>query len=103
MKNNKSTKFFDFTLLQQNQEYDLDTEELLFHLTNIHPEITSVIEFYKSANMPISEKIALLYSQFIYAYCGDFEEDELSYLAQRIGTYLFDISEEYRYRKQFTK
>ena len=103
MKTKKLTKFFDFTLLQENQEYDRDTEKLLSHLTNIHPEITAVINFYKSANMPAYDKIALLHAQFVYAYCGDFEEDELSYLSQRIGTYLFDGSEEYKYRKQFTK
>lgn len=103
MKNTNVIKYFSFGRLKYYQDYDRFTEKLLLNLVSIQPEIMPIIKLIKNSNITNHEKIGLLCSQFKIVFYLYYDQDELSYFAERIGQYLFEGTEEYRYRKQFSE
>lgn len=103
MKSNKQPKIFDFTLLQEYQEYDRRAERVLALLTNNYPSIEFTINYLKNAIMPIDQKIMYLYQKFANVYYLEFELRNLPWFSRLICEYLFVGTKEYRYRKQFSK
>lgn len=103
MKTKKLTKFFDFTLLQEYQEYDRCIERVLALLTDNNPPIEFIINYLKNAIMPIDQKIMRLYRKLANVCYFEFEEQDLVLFFKLICDYLFEGTMEYRYRKQFAK
>lgn len=103
MKNNKNTKTFNFTTLQYYQDYDKYTDEMLINLIRIHPSLNSIIKSIKNYSLSIPDKISLLCSIFKLIHYKYFNDDDLTYLSERIGNKIFGGTEEYKYRKQFAE
>ena len=103
MKNNKNAKIFDFSTLQFFQLYDRYTEKILSDLISIQPDIVPIIRLIKMSSMNITEKTAIIFSQLKIAFRLYYSYDKLAYFAERIANYLFDETNEYKYRKQFAE
>lgn len=104
MKSNKNSKIFDFDTFQYYQDYDRLTETIIRILVSVFPETEKVITLSKKRQYLYCRKKLAFYACSIELFIAYIIiMNKRSIFAKRIRRYIFGGTEEYRYRKQFSK